>query len=166
MSILEHVTNLEQSQALDEFAKRLERECVCSSYLRHSNPTVNAIERINCSICKGIGRVHPYPNGIGDWLASRPCRTCDGLGNHFIESSAHPKPCGKCHGTGHQSVWPSLVWWRWPAAPGARNPEWRVDMWHRARTMDEPADEFVHALDYLTAFQFFEECFHSRIVSF
>lgn len=76
--------------------------------------------------------------------------------------------CDACHGTGKQSEWPSLVWYRFPEPEYAeafpKRADWQFDMWESVghafmewRQFSFEA-EYVHALTFDAAFALLEEC--------
>lgn len=165
MSILDAVTNLQQSQALDRLAKEVEKLCLtCHGAGRNIPLQIDFPSEIqSCVPCKGSGTIHLYPHGTGDWLSSRPCVACKGIGGFVISrpSSRNPRgtdsSCESCHGTGKQSEWPSMVW-RYSNKEHPLIPPY-------CRLLEAPIEgyafdnehygiEDVHALDYLTAFAF------------
>jgi len=157
MSIQDYVVPLERARELERIVQAYTVPCdKCEGRGHMSGPTTQG----PCISCGTSGVIHPYATGLGAWLASRPCRKCRGFAIAYTTPGGDMvnEVCDACHGTGKQSEWPSLVWYRFPEPEYAeafpKRADWQFDMWESVghafmewRQFSFEA-EYVHALTF------------------
>ena len=101
--------------------------------------------------------------GVDKWLAERKCETCKGEGylrlKQATEDGSNDYECPSCHGSGKAGVWPSLTYLL-GCDGGTRT---SFELWKDDSMVAAVASvagmSYVHALPYMLAFEFLEDCY-------